>query len=59
MVNVGEKHESKCFKGTDPNAINYAFLPRAKVNSFVFVTLKCKVEGGNILNRKYRIKAVE
>ena len=59
MVNVGGKHGSKFFKGTDPNKINFSFLGQAKVNSFVFVTLKCKTENGEMFYRKYRVKVVE
>jgi hypothetical protein len=59
MVNVGGKHGSKFFKGTDPNTIKLSFLGQAKVNSFVFLSLKCKVESGEVLYRKYRIRVVE
>ncbi len=59
MANVGGKHGSKFFKGADPNKINFSFLAQAKVNSFVFVTLKCKVASGEVLYRKYRVKVVE
>ncbi len=59
MVNVGGKHGSKFFKGTDPNTINLSFLGQAKVNSFIFLSLKCKVESGEVLYRKYRIKVIE
>ena len=59
MVNVGGKHGSKFFKGTDPSKINFSFLSQVKVNSFVFVTLKCKTESGEVLYRKYRVKVVE
>jgi hypothetical protein len=59
MVNVGGKHGSKFFKGTDPNTINFSFLSQAKVNSFIFISLKCKIASGEILYRKYRVKVVE
>ena len=58
-VNVGGKHGTKYFKGTNLDGINLSFLNQAKVNSFVFVTLKCKVESGEVLYRKYRIKVIE
>lgn len=59
IVNVGGKHGSKFFKGTNPNTINYSFLGQAKANSFIFLSLKCKVESGEVLYRKYRIKVIE
>lgn len=59
MVNVGGKHGSKFFKGTNPNTINFSFLGQAKINSFVFVTLKCKTQSGETLYRKYRVKVLE
>lgn len=59
MVNVGGKHGSKFFKGTDPNTINFSFLSQAKVNSFIFISMKCKIASGEILYRKYRVKVVE
>jgi hypothetical protein len=58
-LNIGGKHGTKYFKGTNLDGINLSFLNQAKVNSFVFVTLKCKVESGEVLYRKYRIKVVE
>ena len=59
MVNVGGKHGTKYFKGTNPNTIKFSFLSQAKANSFVFLTLKCKVESGEVVYKKYRIKVVE
>lgn len=59
MVNVGGKHGSKFFKGNDPNAINLSFLSQAKANSFVFISLKCRVESGEMIYKKYRIKITE
>ncbi|MES2761668.1 MAG: hypothetical protein V4677_05655 [Bacteroidota bacterium] len=59
IVNVGGKHGSKIFKGTDPSKINFSFLSQAKANSFVFVNLKCKIESGEVLYRRYKVKVVE
>ena len=58
-VNVGGKHGTKYFKGTNLDGINLSFLSQAKVNSFIFITLKCKVASGEVLYRKYRIKVIE
>ena len=58
-VNVGGKHGTKYFKGSNLDGINLAFLNQAKVNSFIFLSMKCKVTSGEILYRKYRIKVVE
>lgn len=59
MVNVGGKHGTKYFKGNNLDGINLSFLSQAKINSFIFLSMKCKVESGEILYRKYRIKVVE
>ena len=58
-VNVGGKHGTKYFKGSNLDGINLSFLSQAKVNSFIFVTLKCKVASGEIVYRKYRVQVVE
>ena len=59
ILNIGGKHGTKYFKGTNLDGINLAFLSQAKVNSFIFLSMKCKVTSGEILYRKYRIKVVE
>lgn len=59
IVNVGGKHGTKYFKGSNLDGINLSFLSQAKVNSFIFITMKCKVESGEVLYRKYRVKVVE
>jgi hypothetical protein len=58
-VNVGGKHGTKYFKGSNLDGINLSFLSQAKVNSFIFISLKCKIASGEILYRKYRVKVVE
>jgi hypothetical protein len=58
-VNVGGKHGTKYFKGNNLDGINLSFLSQAKVNSFVFVTMKCKNSSAEVLHRKYRIKIIE
>ncbi len=58
-LNVGGKHGTKSFKGTNADGINLSFLTQAKVNSFIFLSMKCKVESGEVLYRKYKIKVVE
>ena len=58
-VNVGGKHGTKYFKGNNLDGMNLSFLSQAKVNSFVFLTMKCKIESGEVLYRKYRIKVIE
>ena len=58
-VNLGGKHGSKFFKGSNLDGINLSFLSQAKVNSFIFLSMKCKVASGEILYRKYRVKVLE
>jgi hypothetical protein len=58
-VNVGGKHGTKHFKGSNLDGIKLSFLSQAKVNSFIFLSMKCKVASGEILYRKYRVKVVE
>ena len=58
-LNVGGKHGTKYFKGSNLDGINLSFLSQAKANSFIFLSMKCKMASGEILYRKYRIKVVE
>lgn len=58
-VNVGGKHGTKIFKGNNLDALNLSFLGQAKANSFIFLSMKCKVASGEVLYRKYRIKVIE
>jgi hypothetical protein len=55
-INVGGKRGTKHFKGSNLDGINLSFLSQAKVNSLIFLSMKCKVASGEILYRKYRLR---
>lgn len=59
VVNVGGKHGKKMYKGNNINGINLSFLSQAKINSFIFLSMKYKVENGEVFYRKYKIKVTE
>lgn len=58
-LNIGGKHGTKYFKGSNLDGVNLSFLSQAKANSLIFLSMKCKVGSGEILYRKYRIKILE
>ena len=58
-VNVGGKHGTKYFKGSSLDGANLSFLGQAKSNSFIFISMKCRLENGEALYKKYKVNVVE